>query len=192
MEGSWDDYCRLCESRGDGSIPRIKYHKGEILLMSPLPSPAREVDLLADIVKILLDRDCLNYESFTPVTLSLPEKAGIEPDHCFYITQWQSALGKDRMDWQVDPPPDLVIEVDVFSYTSAEDYLPYRVPEVWILKKQVLKIYGLVGNGYELRSHSIYFPEIDVPELMSQVLEVANTKGSGLAIRELRQRHSAG
>jgi Uma2 family endonuclease len=192
MEGTWDDYCRLCESRGDDSFPRIKFHNGEILLMSPLPRHGREVHLLARIIELLLDQEDLSYEAFTPITMSIPEEDGIEPDYCFYITHCSEVLGKDRIDWQVDPPPDLVIEVDVFSYTSAEDYLPYKVPEVWILKHKVLKIYGLVENGYELRSHSIYFPGIDVPELMSQVLEVANAKGSGLAIRELRQRHSAG
>jgi hypothetical protein len=24
--GSWQDYCQLRDSRGDGSIPRLKYH----------------------------------------------------------------------------------------------------------------------------------------------------------------------
>lgn len=36
MPGSWEDYCTLCGSRGDSSIPRIKYRVGEVLLMSPI------------------------------------------------------------------------------------------------------------------------------------------------------------
>lgn len=35
--GTWQDYCTLRDSRGDGAIPYIKFRKGEILLMSPLP-----------------------------------------------------------------------------------------------------------------------------------------------------------
>jgi hypothetical protein len=35
------------------------------------------------------------------------------------------------------------MEVDVTSYTDVADYLPYQVPEVWLWKKQVLKIYRL-------------------------------------------------
>lgn len=42
MPGTWQDYRSLCESRGDGAIPRIKYRKGEILLMSPMPRHGRE------------------------------------------------------------------------------------------------------------------------------------------------------
>ena len=29
MLGSWDDYQALCASRGDRTIPRIKYRNGE-------------------------------------------------------------------------------------------------------------------------------------------------------------------
>lgn len=34
--GSWQDYCKLRDSRGDSYIPSIKFRNGEILLMSPL------------------------------------------------------------------------------------------------------------------------------------------------------------
>jgi Uma2 family endonuclease len=37
LPATWEDYERLCNQRGDGSIPRIKYRHGEVLLMSPLP-----------------------------------------------------------------------------------------------------------------------------------------------------------
>jgi Uma2 family endonuclease len=56
------------------------------------------------------------------------------PDYCFYIDNWLAVLGKDRIDWQNDPPPDLVIELDVTSYSSVMDYLPYKVPEIWLWK----------------------------------------------------------
>jgi hypothetical protein len=32
MPGTWQDFCALRDSRGDGSIPRLKYRHGEILL----------------------------------------------------------------------------------------------------------------------------------------------------------------
>ena len=42
MPRIWEDCCVLRDRRGDGSIPRIKYRNGEILLMSPLPRHGRE------------------------------------------------------------------------------------------------------------------------------------------------------
>jgi Uma2 family endonuclease len=65
MPGSWQDYRTLCDSRGDSSIPRIKYRPGEVLLMSPFPKHGRDANILADVVKALLDRLNRNYEAFT-------------------------------------------------------------------------------------------------------------------------------
>ncbi|MGC8711538.1 MAG: Uma2 family endonuclease [Leptodesmis sp.] len=188
MPGTWQDYCALRDSRGDGSVPRIKYRNGEILLMSPLPRHRREANILADVVKALLDRENRNYEAFTPITMEIPESGGIEPDYCFYIDNWRSALGKDRIDWQTDPPPDLVIEIDVTTYTTAEDYLPYSVPEVWLFQKNSLQIYALQNEIYELQSCSRYFPNTELHSLIAQVLQVAAEQGTGTALRELRQR----
>jgi Uma2 family endonuclease len=157
MPGSWQDYCTLRDTRGDGSIPRIKYRDGEILLMSPMSRHGREANILADIVKALLDHEDRNYEAFTPITMDIPESGGIEPDYCFYIDNWQAAVSKDRINWQTEPPPDLVIEIDVTTYTAAEDYLPYRVPEVWLFKKNRLLIHQLENQEYMLRETSQFF-----------------------------------
>jgi len=188
MPGIWQDYCVLRDSRGDGSIPRIKFHQGEILLMSPSPGHGREAHLLARIVEALLESETRNYEAFTPITMEIPEKGGIEPDYCFYIDNWQAAVGKDRIDWQIDPPPDLVIEIHFTTYTAAEDYAPYRVPEVWLFETSGLTIYSLQGESYQQQAVSRYFPEVDLPSLVVQVLQVASQQGTGVALRELRER----
>ena len=187
MPGTWQDYCQLRDSRGNGSIPRLKYHDGEILLMSPLPRHGREANILADIVKVLLDSQNRNYEAFTPITLDLPEVSGIEPDYCFYIDNWQAVVGKDRIDWQQDPPPDLVIEIDVTSYTSELDFLPYNVPEVWLFKNNRLTIHQLVDGKYEVSENSRYFPNLSIQTTIDICVATAKTKGTGTAISELRR-----
>ncbi|MBD2459611.1 Uma2 family endonuclease [Oscillatoria sp. FACHB-1407] len=187
MPATWNDYCILRDSRGDGSIPRIKYRNGEVLLMSPLPRHGCEAHLLARIVETLLDSKARNYEAFTPITMDIPEERGIEPDYCFYIDNWQAVVGRDRIDWQVDPPPDLAIEIDVTTYTAAEDYAPYNVPEVWLFKDGELKIYSLQEASYQQQSLSRYFPETNLSTLINQVFQVASQQGTGIAIRELRR-----
>lgn len=186
MPGTWQDYCALRDSRGDGSIPRIKYRDGEILLMSPMPRHGREAHLLARIVEALLDKDDRNYEAFTPITMEVPEEGGIEPDYCFYIGNWQAAVGKDRINWQIDLPPDLVIEIDVTTYTDAIDYLPYRVPEVWLFKKNRLLIHWLENGEYSLQETSRFFPDIDMKAIVAHCLQAAAERGTGVALRELR------
>ncbi len=187
MLGDWQDYRILCDSRGGSSIPRIKYRPGEILLMSPLPKHGRDAHLVANVVTALLDRQNRNYEAFTPITMELPESGGIEPDYCFYSDNWQAVVGRDRLEWGTDPSPNLVIEIDVTTYTDANDYLLYQVPEVWLLKKNRLALYGLQSSGYQLQATSRYFPGVDLPAMVAQCLEAASERGTGVAIRELRQ-----
>jgi Uma2 family endonuclease len=187
IPGSWSDFCQLRDSRGDGSIPRLKYRHGEILLMSPLPRHGREAGIIADIIKVLLDSRDRNYEAFTPITMELPQVGGIEPDYCFYIDNWQAVVGKDRLDWKVDPPPDLVIEIDVTSYTSELDFLPYQVPEVWSFKNYRLIIYQLEADKYVASNNSRYFPNVLIQETIDRCFATAKEKGTGAAISELRR-----
>lgn len=185
---TWQDYQNLCEQRGDDSTPRLKYRPGEILLMSPLPRHGRDASLLADIIKALLDTVDYEYDSFTPVTMQLPEESGIEPDYCFYIDNWEAVSGKARIDWVNDPPPDLVLEIDITSYSDVQDYLPYRVPEIWLFRRQKLVIYQLEENAYIGQSGSRYFPDRDVIEMVSQALKTTYSRNTSTAIRELKRR----
>ncbi|HEY9751668.1 MAG TPA: Uma2 family endonuclease [Coleofasciculaceae cyanobacterium] len=188
LPATWQEYQQLCDQRGDGAIPRLKYRQGEVLLMSPLPIHGRDANLLADMVKALLDHDGREYDAFTPVTMSLPEESGIEPDYCFYIDNWQAVSGKTRIDWQQDPPPDLVLEIDVTSYSDVQDYLPYRVPEVWLFKNQQIFVYQLRGADYQRQSQSRYFPDIDLPSAIARCVQIAYDRNTSAAIRDFKQR----
>ena len=181
--GNWQDYQRLLLQLGDRAVPRIKYRHNEILLMAPLAEHGKKASLLASVVITLLDYLNRVYDSFTPITMSLSEVSGIEPDYCFYIENWQKVQGKDRIDWHNDPPPDLAIEIDVTSYTDINDYLPYRVPEVWLLKNNQLLVYRLQSESYVLAESSTY---PNVSEIVRQCLQIASEQTTSEAIRWLR------
>ena len=67
LPATWLEYQSLCDQRGDGSIPRLKYRDGEVLLMSPLPVHGRDANLIADIAKALLDHDEREYDVPLPL-----------------------------------------------------------------------------------------------------------------------------
>lgn len=185
--GTWQDYQALVERLGDRQLPRIKYRPGEILFMSPLPVHGRDAHLIAMVVMELLDHRELEYEAFTPITMDLPEERGVEPDYCFYVNNWAAVAGKDRIDWVNDPPPDLVIEIDVTSYTSLDDYVPYQVPEVWLFKRRRLSIYQLVDGCYEDADGSRFFPSLEVNEIVLETMRIAGERNTSSAIRALRR-----
>lgn len=191
LPASWQDYRQLRQQRNDSSIPRIKYRVGEVLLMSPLPKHGRDASLIADLIKALLDHAGQEYDAFTPVTMELPEESGIEPDYCFYIDHWQAVSGKERIDWKNDPPPDLVLEIDVTSYSDVNDYIPYRVPEVWLLRNQVLEVHRFQVGQYSLQPQSQYFPSVNLPDIVSRCLQIAYERNTSAAIRDLKQQLSA-
>ncbi len=188
LPATWQDYQGLCQQRGDNSIPRMKYQNGELLLMSPLPKHGRDAHLIASIITTLLDNIGREYDAFTPVTMEIPQKSGIEPDYCFYINNWQAVSAKERIDWSNDPPPDLVLEIDVTSYSDVNDYLPYRVPEIWLYRKKQLSIYQLQSTEYITQTQSQYFPGINIQDIVTRCFEVAYERNTSAAIRELKQR----
>jgi len=120
--------------------------------------------------------------------MDLPEDRGIEPDYCFYIDNWAAVVGKDRIQWASEPPPDQVIEIDITSYTDAADYYPYQVPEVWLFKVGQLRLSTLTDGGYQPTTTSRYFPGVDLAALVADTLQIAAVQGSGAAIQTLRQR----
>jgi len=169
LPATWQEYQALCQQRGDGTIPRLKYRSGEILLICAMPKHGRDAHLIANVITTLLDYTEREYDAFTPVTMELPDESGIEPDYCFYIDHWQAVSGKERIDWKTEPPPDLVLEIDVTSYSDVNDYLPYRVPEVWLFRKNQLLVYQLQSTEYLLRTQSQYFPEISLQDVITSI-----------------------
>jgi Uma2 family endonuclease len=188
MEGkTWQDYQALVAQLGDRVLPRIKYRSGEILLMAPMPKHGFDAALIADIAKVLLDHTGQDYLAYTPITMELPEEVGIEPDYCFYIQNSAAVIGKDRINWQTDPPPDLVIEIDVTSYTDIADYIPYEVPEIWLWKRSQLQIHRFQNGVYVLVEESQFFPHINVMEIISAAIANAKQTTASRLIRALRQ-----
>ncbi len=129
-EISWAEFEAILEELGEHRATRVAYYQG--LLEIRMPSPEHEVDkeLIGDMVKILLDELQLDWEPYGSTTLKRSQMAaGVEPDTCFYIQNAGQIIGKRRLDLLVDPPPDLVIEIDVTSKTQLSAYVALGIPE---------------------------------------------------------------
>ncbi|MGF1498186.1 MAG: Uma2 family endonuclease [Elainellaceae cyanobacterium] len=186
---TWDDYETLLQTRQDKAAIKITFSAKtqEIRIMAPLPGHGNRSDTLADLVKRLLRYQGLDWQSFDPITLKRLQQKGLEPDHCFYIQNRAAILGKERIDLDVDPPPDLVLAVDLTSFTTAEDYEDIGVPELWIYRQQTLLIYTFDGQHYREQPASPLFPGMPVKDLISSYVERAWSQGSSIALREFEQ-----
>lgn len=181
---NWSEYRQLVANRGDRSTPRFKYANGYLSLKMPTFEHGQLDAIVADLIVALLNQQLHDYVRTTPVTLQIPERAGMEPDHCFWLNHWAAVSSKSRIDLAIDPPPDIAVEVDVTNFTNIEDYESFGVLEVWLVRGKTLAIFGLTAEGYRPAESSQFFPDIDIAQLYQQIMDaVADGASPPSAIR---------
>lgn len=187
---TWQDYEELLNLRQDRSGLRIRFNAKtqEIRIMSPLLEHGKNADILADLIKCLLRHQGKEWEAFTPITLKVINQQGVEPDYCFYIQNRGRILGKKRIDLTCDPPPDLIIEIDLTSTTKPEDYQAISPPELWIYRNGYLLIYHFEGQEYFELDSSLEFPEFKIKEILPAYINQSWQIGSSYALREFEER----
>lgn len=85
--------------------------------MSPSVEHEYDKSLLGNLVEILLDSLEMDFVPLGSVTLKHPVHGkGVEPDECYYITHASQIRGKSKLDMSIDPPPDVVMEIDITSH----------------------------------------------------------------------------
>lgn len=168
----WQTYEKFLDALGERRI--FATYDGETLeLMSP--SQMHEVWgwHLGRFVSTLAEELNLPYRAYGMSTWRRKDiKRGIEADQCFYFRSVPAILGKIEVDLEKDPPPDLVIEIEVSR--SVVDrlgiYSAMGVPEIWRFDGETLRVCCLgPKRRYEERDSSIAFPTLDirkVPELV--------------------------
>jgi Uma2 family endonuclease len=113
-------------------------------------------------------------------------QAGIEPDDCFYIQNYQAVTGMNRIDLDVDPVPDLAIEVDLTSQTQVSTYAALGIAEIWKVKNGKLEINLLQDGKYISSTSSQIFPSIPVVDGISLFLERSGEMPMSALCREFR------
>src|SRR5881394_1932225 len=100
------------------------------------------------------------------------KRVGIEPDSCFWIRGLRHlpVNKKTPRVWrfQQDPPPDLVIEVDVSS-SSLDRFAIYaalRVPEIWRLDDDRLTFHKRRGKLYLIVEQSSAFTGVAPTDIL--------------------------
>lgn len=178
-EVSWEEYEQLLNDLGDGYGVRINYFRGRLEIMSLSQFHEMYAELLQSLALMTADRLGITFESRGSMTLK--EKifeGGAEPDSCFYVQRASLIIGKRLLDLQIDPPPDVIVEIDVShgSRYKFDFYAKLRVPEIWRYNEKTLEIHHLSESGYIRSSVSLAFP-ILTAEALTQFLEQSKTEG---------------
>lgn len=178
-EVPWEEYEQLLNDLGDGYGVRISYDQGRLEVMSPSSFHEMYKDLVYCIAFILAQETKSRFESRGSTTFKQDwARKGAEPDTCFYIQNAARISGKRRIDLTIDPPPDIVVEIDVTrdSTRKLQFYAGLGVPELWYYDEGSACIYVLTNQSYVEVSSSPTFPVL-TSEALSQALEQCKNEG---------------
>ena len=160
------------------SSARLTYDRGTLEFMSPHPIHERFRRCFGTIIDRLTEELEIPSAGGGSTTFkSEAENRGLEPDECYYIAsvgRLRNPTGPEPWNADLDPPPDLAIEVDITSSSvnRLAIYATLGVREVWRFDGMTLSVYGLQRErSYRIQSTSLAFPWLPLDELVRQVLE---------------------
>lgn len=160
---TWDTYERLLADCGDSHAAHLAYDRGTLEIAVPSFKHETLNRTLATLVEVLGDElgfDMLNAGSTTFKRADVAR--GFEPDTSFYIQHATRVRGQDEIDLLLDPPPDLVIEVDLthLSLDKLPIYAALGIPEVWRYEGQTVQLLTLAQGAYVANDVSTVLPGV--------------------------------
>jgi Uma2 family endonuclease len=129
--------------------------------------------------------------------LSKSDLKGAEADTCFYVAEAEQVMRKDDINLEVDPPPDVVVEIDKSGqslHKCCSIYATFRVPEIWRcdIKRRRVEIYELRGETYVEINASRSFPILTSANLISFIGQKDGQMAALAAFRQWVRRTMGG
>ena len=175
-EISWETYIKLCDENRSRST-QMAYFKGELEIMTVGLRHELSKDRIGSLVGILAEALGVEYEGTGQHTFQHNRKRiGFEADLSFYVTNIDRVRGPERVNLETDPPPDLVVEVDI-SRNSVRKLLMYGalgIREVWRYEGGVMRIYRLSGREYRTAAKTSILPGVTAKRLTTLLAEAQN------------------
>ena len=177
---SWETYERLLTDLSDCSAPRLTYDRGKLEIMSPTAKHEqvnRSIELLVRNTTLEVNIEVRSLGSTTFKREDI--ERGFEPDSCFYVQNERAIRGKEELDLSVDPPPDIVVEIDVTtsSINKRSLFAQFAVPEVWRYDGEKIEILKLVSSAYVKSETSSVLPFITAKVLTDFIAESLTLSG---------------
>ncbi len=167
---SWPRFQKLLAEWGD-DYPggRLAFDHGELEIVTVTKRHETMKKLIGRLIETLTEELEIDIESVSSATLQKADlKKAVEADECYYVQHEAAVWDKEEIDLSRDPPPDLVVEVDIAArcVPRMPIYASIGIPEVWRWWKRGLTLYRLQEDGkYQPASQSAVFPMLPVETL---------------------------
>lgn len=187
---SWQTFEQILKELGDNRGTRLAYNNGFLEIMTPLGPHENNNRFIDDLVRAITDELNLNMKKFGSLTMKRSKKLkGAEPDSCYYLQNEPLVRNKQKIDLDKDPPPDLVLEIDMSS--GSLDKLPIYaaigVPELWRYDGNKLEVFVLqqLDGEYEAVRQSPTFPWMPI-DVIPRFIRQSLVDGETVTLRAFR------
>lgn len=188
QEVSWEDYQRLLDALDERPRFKLTYNFGELHIITKTFRHESFANLFGYLILVLAEELDFEFISGGTTTFSNADTVtGAEGDDCFYFDHLAEVGEKDRLDLTVDPPPNLLVEVDVTnpSIKKLPTYATLRIPEIWHFDGTDVKFYQLGDSGYLEVTHSLKFPFLPA-DVLPPLLLIGKKEGTMKMMKAFR------
>jgi Uma2 family endonuclease len=171
---SWEAYLQILAALPQSRGARLTYDDGVLEITVPLEAHEFSGRSIERFIWTLVELMGMRIKTMGSTTMNYPGlRKGAEPDNAYYIQNQPLVKGR-TVDFSQDPPPDLVVEVDITHTDIAKDrfYASLGVPEFWRFDGKVWRIYQLREGAYAEIEVSPTFPQVP-KERLYEFLEQA-------------------
>jgi Uma2 family endonuclease len=165
---SWAAYLALRAAPENYHV-RMTYDQGTLEMMSPSRRHEKFAVLIDCMIRVWSEELNIDLESCRTMTCRREDlERGLEPDNCYYVQHAAAMRAKEELDFSIDPPPELAVEIDITrrALDKLDLYAALGVPEVWRYDGRELRVYRLGPEGrYEPSSTSVALPGFPVGEV---------------------------
>lgn len=151
---NWDGYLELCEHMTHRRL-RTTYCDNEFEIMPASFDHEKRLYMIESLFFWFAMEMNIHLRSTGSATIrSADLRIAIEPDRSYYLSNWKLVPLDRDFDLTRDPPPDLVIEVDIpdCSKKRMRVLAALGVREVWRYDDRKMCVYLLLGNGEYIES----------------------------------------
>ncbi|MCS6960849.1 MAG: Uma2 family endonuclease [Pseudanabaenaceae cyanobacterium SKYGB_i_bin29] len=157
---TWQSYQQILQALPLTRAARLTFDRGVLEITMPLQDHKFFMRLIERFIIILVVEMGMKVKTMGSTTIERPDlNRAAEPDCAYYIQNYAQVAGR-KVNFAIDPPPDLVVEVDI-THTDIDKNLFYAtlgVPEFWRFNGKEWRIFQLKEGSYQKCDRSPTFP----------------------------------